>query len=160
MTSRILRSLPVVALLLHGCAGAPAAPCADTQRIVESIAAKHPECVRLTVHAVPPAGGGHVAVASTSATKLGKPSDAEDLEAMQTGKPVLLDEPGALDVTVPMLWQDHVWTAACGVTLQATAGASRADLQTRAEAIAKEVETAMAVQASQPAPPAQNGKAQ
>src|SRR5688572_32797192 len=88
-------------LLAAGCRTTPAAPCVKTQAIVESVAKQHPDCTRLTVHCVPPTGGDTVAVASTLASKLGQPSDKEDLEAMKTGQPVVLEEPGALDVTVP-----------------------------------------------------------
>jgi hypothetical protein len=137
-------SLVVLVLLAAGCSSTSSAPCKDTQAAVESVAKQHPDCVRLTVHAVPPSGGSHVAVASTMASKLGKPSDPEDLKAMQTGEAVLLDEPGAIDVTLPIMQKDGKWNAACGVTLKAATGADRQQLVAKAKQIASAVEAAMA----------------
>ena len=141
-----MRTLPVTAfalLVVTGCASGPEAPRSDIQAVVESLATKHPDCVRLTVHAVPPAGGEVIAVASTSSAKLGKPSDPEDLQAMKSGQAVMLDEPGALDCTFPMLYVSGKWTAACGVTMKSEAGANREQLIARAAEIAKAVETSM-----------------
>ncbi|HEX5050489.1 MAG TPA: hypothetical protein VFZ65_01835 [Planctomycetota bacterium] len=136
--------LSVLAVLaVAGCQGTPDPSSNSTQAIVESVAAQHPECVRLSVHAVPPAGGDYRAVASTSPAKLGTPSDKEDLDAMKSGQTLVLDEPGAIDVTVPILSKDGRWTATCGVTVKAGPGADRAALVVNAKAIAASVETAI-----------------
>lgn len=131
-------------LVFAACKSAPEAPCPDTQAIVEAVAKAHPDCVRLTVHKTPPAGGDVCAVASTSADKLGKPSDPEDLKAMQTGETVVLDEPGAIDVTVPVMAENGKHMAAVGVTLKAGAGTDRARVVAMAKEIAMAVETRMA----------------
>lgn len=116
---------------------------AAVQKAVEATAKLHPDVVRLTVHMVPAAGGASCAVASTAADKLGKPSDKEDLEAMKTGAPVVMDETDALDVTVPAMQKDGKWTAAIGVTLKAPAGADKAALTKKATEIAGAVEAAL-----------------
>jgi hypothetical protein len=143
MSRRLVTVALVSVLAALGCKSTPTAPCPDTQAIVESIAKQHPDCTRLTVHAVPPSGGAACAVASTSAAKIGTPSDPEDLDSMRSGKTLVLDEPGAIDVTVPLLQKDGKWTATCGVTLRAAAGADRAQLVASATQIAKAVEAAM-----------------
>ena len=114
------------------------------QSAVEATAKMHPDVVRLTVHMVPPAGGASTAIASTAAEKVGKASDAEDLQAMATGQPVLKDEKDALDVTVPAMQKDGKWTAAIGVTLKAAAGADKEALKKKATEIATSVEKAIA----------------
>lgn len=141
--SRLLVPGLFSALLFTACTTTPVAPCADTQRVVESVAVLHPECVRLSVHSTPPGGGAKVAIASTSPDKLGKPSDPEDIEAMRSGQTILREEPGALDFTVPIVRRGDTWNAACGVTLAAAAGANRDQLRARAEQIARSVEVAM-----------------
>ena len=142
MSHRFVIVAVVSALVAAGCQST-AAPCAGTQAVVESVARQHPDCVRLTVHSTPPSGGESCIVASTKAEKLGKPSDKEDLDAMKTGKTVVLDEPGAIDVTVPILQKDGKWTATCGVTVKAAAGANREQLVNNANTIAKAVEASM-----------------
>jgi hypothetical protein len=131
-----------VALLLTSCASNPA-PCPDTQAIVDSMTTHHQDIVRLTVFATPPGGGACCAVASSLASKRGKPTDPEDLQAMSTGKTVILQEPGALDVTVPILPKDGRYTASAGVTLKAPAGTKQDALVARAESLAREVAQAM-----------------
>ena len=143
MSHRFVAVVVVSALVAAGCQST-AAPCADTQAVVESIADQHPDCVRLTVHSAPPSGGDWCVIASTNAEKLGKPSDKEDLDARGTGRTVVLDEPGAVDVTVPILLKDAKWGATCGVTVKAAEGANREQLVSKANTIAKEVEASMA----------------
>lgn len=123
--------------VVAGCKSTPAAPCADTQAVVDKVAAAHPDLVRLTVHAVPPQGGAMCAVASTSADKLGKPSDPEDHRALESGETVVLDEAGAVDYTVPVRQKDGKYTAVVGVTLKS--GGDQATQMAAAKAIAAEV---------------------
>jgi hypothetical protein len=144
MFHRPLAPLLVSAFLAAACRSAPIAPSAEAQAVVESIARQHADCVRLTVHALRPSGSDYCAIASTKAEKLGKPSDPEDLQAMKTGETIVLDEPGALDVTVPILQEGGRWTAACGVTLRMHGGDERTQLVAEATGIAREVEASLA----------------
>lgn len=130
----------VTAILFAACTSTREAADPDAQHAVESIAALYPDCLRLTVHGVPPAGGARVAVASTLPAERGLPCDPEDLEAMESGRTIVRQEPGALDFTVPIRQRGTTWTAACGVTLQAEAGADRDQLRVRAQQIARSVE--------------------
>jgi hypothetical protein len=117
----------------------PGGTTSDPQAVVETTAKANPDVTRLTIHCTPAGGSGPVACASTSPDKKGKPSDPEDLKAMQTGETVVLDEAGAVDVTVPIMQKDGKFTGACGVTIKA-AGMSREQAVAKATAIAKEVE--------------------
>ena len=114
----------------------------DPQVVVEKIAKENPGVTRLTVHCLQ-AGGGAMACASTSADKKGKPSDPEDLKAIQTGETVVLEEGGALDVTVPIMAKDGKFGAACGVTMKAD-GMSRDQVVAKAKAVAQAVDTGLA----------------
>ncbi|MHC4340393.1 MAG: type 2 periplasmic-binding domain-containing protein [Planctomycetota bacterium] len=128
--------------MLAACASMKA-PYPAAQDIVDGVAAKHPELVRLTLHAVPEGKTECTQVASTAKKRRGKPSDPEDLEAMKTGRQVVLDEPGAIDVTVPILRKGNKPTAVAGVTLRAAEGADRAALVNEARAIAEELAVAV-----------------
>lgn len=130
--------LVATAILSSACASTRVCTsCADAQALVESVARQNPECTRLTLHCA--MAGGTKCCASTLAAKVGQPSDREDLEAIQTGRPVVLDETGALDVTVPIREQEGRFHAACGVTLK-SAGMTREQAVTKATAIAAAVD--------------------
>jgi hypothetical protein len=124
--------------LLGSCASAPDP---KTQSLVDSLVGKHGNVVRLTVHAIPAGGTEYQAVASSLASKRGKASDPEDLKAMHEGEIVVLDEPGGIDVTVPILEKDGKHTAAAGVTLKNVMGREAAIVA--AKAIAMEIDVAL-----------------
>lgn len=131
------------ALLFSAACAAPGTAkcddCAKAQTVVESVAKQHPDCTRLTVHCT--MEGGAKACASTVADKIGKASDKEDLEAMQTGQTIVLDEAGAIDVTVPINAKDGKCASACGVTMKA--GTPRDQALAEATVIAKAVEAGL-----------------
>jgi len=137
-----MRFLPLfLVTVLAACASMKSAPYPEAQKIIDRIADRHPDLVRLTLHAVPAGKTQCTQLASTMAERRGKPSDPEDLDAMKTGKEIVLDEPGAIDVTVPILRKDGKPTAIAGVTLKATAGVNRDALVKRARVIAQELAT-------------------
>lgn len=113
--------------------------CQGTQALVERVAAENPSVTRLTVHCTPANGGTAMACASTSSAKRGKPSDPEDLRAMQSGETVVLEEGSALDVTVPAMQAGGTYKGAIGVTL-ATDGMTREQVVAKAKTIAMSVE--------------------
>ncbi len=135
--SCLLRStlLAVAIVPLASCASAPDP---QAQDLVQSIAHKNANVVRLTVHAIPAGATAYKAVASTSSSKLGKPSDPEDLKAIQTGQLVVLEETGAIDVTVPILMKGGKHSATTGVTVKESVGKDAAILMART--IAGEIE--------------------
>lgn len=140
-----MRSLPLLALLvLAACASLrndDDTPYPESQEVVDRVAERHDDLVRLTLHAVPQGESECTQVASTSPERRGRPSDPEDLQAMRTGEEVVLAEPGAIDVTVPILVRDGNPTAVAGVTLRAEQGADREALVSRARGIARELES-------------------
>ena len=99
--------------------------------------------VTLQPACTPAGGSGPVACASTAPDKKGKPSDPEDIKAMQTGQTVVLDEAGATDVTVPIMQKDGKFAGACGVTLK-SAGMTREQAVAKATTIAKAVDKSLA----------------
>ncbi len=108
----------------------------EAQRIVEHVAARHTDVVRLTIHAVPSGTARNIVVASSVAAKLGAASDPEDVEAMTSKRAVALEEGGHLDYTAPVLDASGTSIAAVGVTVK---GPSEAAMRTSAEAIAREL---------------------
>jgi hypothetical protein len=60
------------------------------QRLVDDLVARYPELARVGLHVTPPGGGHNVIIASNVREKIGRPSDPEDLKAMQAGQPVVL----------------------------------------------------------------------
>ncbi len=145
MSFRSFAAAAVLALFATACQSNPPAPCAETQAIVDAIAAKYPEIDRLTVHTTPAGAEESIAVASTLPAKRGKVSDAEDLNAMRRGETIVKDEVGALDVTVPICRKGALCTAAAGVTLKMAPGADRQKLTELGNAIGKEIEAKMAL---------------
>lgn len=132
-----------LSLAFVGCQSTGSAKCAScekAQSVVTSVHKQHAECTRLTVHCS--MGGTMKACASTAADRVGKASDKEDMTAVQTNQPVVLEENGAFDVTVPIAMKDGKPTIACGVTLKG-AGMTKDQAITKATAIAKSVETGL-----------------
>lgn len=125
-------------LLVAACASTKGAS-PEAQQVVDRVAGRHPDLVRLTLHAVPEGGKELTQVASTMAERRGKKSDPEDFEAMKSGKVTVLDEAGAVDVTVPILVKAGAPTAIAGVTLKTAPGADRDTAVVRARAIAQEL---------------------
>jgi iron complex outermembrane receptor protein len=132
-------ALLVLVTALAACASTKGTASPAAQEVLDRVAARHPDLVRLTLHAVPQGKKDCTQVASTVAERRGKKSDPEDLEAMRTGQQVVLEEQGAIDVTVPILVKDGAPTATAGVTLRAGAGTDRGTLVLRARAIAQEL---------------------
>ena len=110
------------------------------QTVVANVAKANPAVTRLSIHC--PDDGALKTCASTVAERVGKAADAEDKKALETGQEVVLDENGALDVTVPILTKDGKATAVCGVTLK-TDGMNREQAIAKAREIAKAVESGL-----------------
>lgn len=113
------------------------------QRAVDEVVQRHPELVRLTIHAVPAGGATSVILACNLPEKLGAPSDPEDLAAMTTGRTTILREGERFDVTAPLRASDGTAFAATGITLELPSGADEADARQLAERIRVELEQAL-----------------
>jgi hypothetical protein len=117
------------------------ADCTKAQTVVAAVAQQNADCTRLSLHCTMAEGGAKYC-ASTDAARVGRPSDAEDIRAIQTGQPVVLDEAAAIDVTIPIFGKDGKYMAACGVTLQGS-GMTKEQAITKATTIAKAVEAGL-----------------
>lgn len=132
-----------IAVCCWSCASDEAAPSyAEAQSIVDGIVAKHPEVVRLTIHAVPSGKMESQVIASNIAAKLGKKSDPEDISAMATGETVVLKEGVNLDVTIAIKNAAGKAIAATGVTINPGADGDDA-AKKKAMAVADEVAAAI-----------------
>jgi len=140
------RMLAVPLFLLASCGVLVSDDHPEAQKLVAAVAQRYTEIVRLTLHAAPAGTTECRVIASTESSRIGRASDKEDLEALASGQPVVLEEPEALDVTVPILPKQGKPTAVVGVTLRHPAGRDREATIGRAQEIAKAV--AEAVQAS------------
>ena len=138
-----MRLIALFILTALGACASMKGPYPAAQDIVDGVAAKHPDVVRLTLHAIPEGKTELTQVASTAKKRRGKPSDPEDLKAMKSGTEVVLDEDGALDVTVPVRKMGGKATAIVGVTLRMGDGMTRAQLISKARGIADEVAAAV-----------------
>lgn len=118
----------------------------EAMAIVERVAAKHKDAVRLSIHAVPREESKSRVVASSLPAKLDDWSDPEDLRAMETKQPVTMREGANLDYTLPVIDRSGAVVAAVGVTVR---GSDEKAMLASAETIAREVAGAI-LEASQP----------
>jgi hypothetical protein len=141
----MVKIVVLLALVVVSCGGEPASEdrFAEAQAVVEGIMAKHPDLVRLTIHAVPTGETECRFIACNVEEKRGKPSDPEDLRAMETLETVVLREGDALDVTVPVLDPAGKAIAATGITLSFSEGVTEEDLLKKANSIAEELTAAI-----------------
>jgi hypothetical protein len=110
------------------------------QKLVNHLAAIHPELVRIGLHVTPPNREQNIIVASNVPAKIGQTSDPEDLAAMKSGKPVVLKEGGNFDVTLPLHDSAGMLIGAIGLTFEPRAGEGEAGAIRRAQSTARELE--------------------
>ena len=110
------------------------------QRLVEELGAKHPELVRIGMHVTPPGKSDNIIIACNVPERIGRKSDPEDLQAMKTGRPVVLKEGKDFDVTLPLHDAAGNTIGSIGLTFQPHAGEKEADAARRACAMAREIE--------------------
>lgn len=110
------------------------------QKLVDELAAKHPELVRIGLHMTPPNSSENVIIASNVAEKIGRRSDPEDLRATRSGKPIVLKEEGNFDVTLPLHDATGRVIGAIGVTFKPRPDERRGDVIRRARNVAREIE--------------------
>ena len=65
----------------------PAPAKSYAQELVDRTAARHRELMELDLHATPPGASSSVIVASRNPARIGRPSDADDVEVAKTGTP-------------------------------------------------------------------------
>lgn len=137
---KLLASMLLIGLAACSSAGSSKSHYPEAQAIVDRVSARHPDLVRLTVHAVPSDQKESRVIASNVPAKLYDMSDPEDLQAMSTKQSVTLKEGDRLDHTVPVVDASGRAIAAVGVTVQ---GSSEASMRKIAEEIARETTSAI-----------------
>jgi len=110
------------------------------QKLVDELAARHPELIRIGLHLTPPDRLDNIIVACNIAARVGQKSDPEDLKAMHTGQPVVLKEQGNFDVTLPLHNAFGKVIGAIGLTFEPQGDEPESRAAERAKKIAAEVE--------------------
>ena len=126
--------------VLSGSASAAPAGKTYAQRLVDELAARHPDLVRIGMHVTPPDKPDNIIIACTVPEKLGQKSDPEDLKAMNTRRPVVLKEGENFDVTLPLHDAAGKIIGAIGLTFKPRPGEQDPEAVSRARAMAQEVE--------------------
>jgi len=114
------------------------------QRLVDELAARHPELVRIGMHVTPPNKPDNIIIACNLSERIGRKSDPEDLKAMRSGQPVVLKEVGNFDVTLPLHDAAGNAIGAIGLTFKPLAGERPEGAARRARAMAREIENQIA----------------
>ncbi len=125
---------------LSGSASASPSARIYAQRLVEELAARHPELVRIGMHVTPPSKSDNIIIACNVPERIGQKSEPEDLKAMKTGQPVVLKEGKNFDVTLPLHDAAGNTIGSIGLTFRPRAGEQEADAARRARAMAREIE--------------------
>jgi iron complex outermembrane receptor protein len=111
------------------------------QSLVDRISARHPELLQVDIHAVPPGSQASVIVAAKDRSRVGKPSDPDDIEVARTGQPrVEINRVGNnnVEVEVPLLSVTRETVGAIELTFPYVAGTDRDALLQKANDIADE----------------------
>ena len=114
------------------------------QRLVDELADRHPELVRIGIHVTPPNKSDNIIIACNVSERIGQKSDPEDLKAVKTGQPVVLKEGNNFDVTLPLHDVAGKTIGALGLTFKPRPGEQEADAARRARVMAREVEKQIA----------------
>jgi hypothetical protein len=117
------------------------------QRLVDALAAGHPELLRIGMHVTPPNRSDNIIIACNVSERIGRKSDPEDLKAMNSGQPVVLKEGENFDVTLPLHDATGQVIGAIGLTFKPLPGEKNADAARRARAMAHEIEKQIASRA-------------
>ncbi len=111
------------------------------QKLVEELVAQYGDLVRVGLHLTPPHRTDNIIVACNVTEKIGKKSDPEDLQVIQTGKPVVLREDGHFDVTLPLHDASGKVIGAIGLTFKPRGSEQESSAVQRARRMAREVES-------------------
>jgi len=107
------------------------------QRLVESTQQKHPEILELGISTTTKRGCREIA--STDHTDIGEKCEKEDVEAMQTQKPILAREHEGFDVSLPLRDASGKLIGSVGIELKAVTGETKATAEQKATQVATEM---------------------
>jgi TonB-dependent siderophore receptor len=159
----LLCTVAVVSLPLW--AQGPSPPASEksyAQALVDATVARYPKLLEFDMHATPPGGAHSVIVAAKSATRVGHPSDPDDLEVAKTGNPrVEINRVGDynVEIEVALFDQRREIIGSVEMTFPYVAGFDQQALIREADAIRNEISAqisgAAALAAPAPAEPVQ-----
>jgi iron complex outermembrane receptor protein len=112
------------------------------QALVDAAVARHPRLLELDMHATPPGAAGSVIVAAKSASRVGHPSDPDDLEVAKTGNPrVEINRVGDynVEIEVPLFDERRQIIGSVELTFPYAAGFDEQALIRGAEGIRNEL---------------------
>lgn len=115
---KLLALATLVLVPVLACVAPPAEGHVQAQEVVVSMAAKHAEVVRLTLHVIPAGETELHVVASTLRSRLGTLSDPEDVVAFRGGLEIVLTEGDNTDVTLPIKNSAGKVVAVTGITVK------------------------------------------
>ena len=125
---------------LSGAHGSLGARKTFAQKLVDEFVAQHPQLVRVGLHVTPLNRSQNVIIASNVPEKVGQKSDPEDLQAMQSGKPIVLKEGEDFDVTLPLHDASGRVIGAIGLTFKPRPGEQEAEAIQHARSLAADLE--------------------
>src|SRR5258706_11625602 len=128
------------------------------QDLVERTLSRHPELIELDIHATPPGSAASVIVAAKNPGRVGKASDADDLNVLKTGTPrVEINQKGNNNVEVAVQLQDVTKqpVGVCEMTFPYVAGTDEDALIKQAQDLADELRRRIAHGAEDLVTPAQ-----
>jgi len=123
-----------------GARGSSMASKTFAQKLVDELVARHPELIRVGLHVTPPKTSENPIIASNVSEKIGQRSHPEDLQAMQSGKPIVLKEGENFDVTLPLHDAAGEIIGAIGLTFKPRPSEQENDAIGRARDAARELE--------------------
>jgi len=111
------------------------------QELVDKAVERHPELLTLVMHVTPPKSSENVIIASNNKAQIGKRADADDLNVIKTGKPLLEVSSAGDRFEVQVVLQDVSMRTIGGLEMAFPykAGDDKPQLEKKAEMIRNEL---------------------
>lgn len=109
------------------------------QKLVEEVAAKHPEITGLEVAATPP-GKQCMTIAAIEAKEIGEKCDKDEFTALRTQRPFVEKEADGFDVTLPLHDVSGKLIGTAGMDFKPEPGQQEATVVDQAQRIIRELE--------------------
>ena len=116
------------------------------QKLVDTAHAKHPETDEVGISTA--VSRGCVGIASTDRSDIGEKCEKADLEAMNSGTPVVEKERDGFDVTLPLHDRTGKRVGSVGIEFKLSAGQTETSVTKQAEEIASEMQAQIPSKAS------------
>jgi uncharacterized lipoprotein YehR (DUF1307 family) len=110
------------------------------QKVLEEVAAAHPEITGLELAASRSTNENCTTIAATEAKEIGEKCDKDEFTAMRTNQPFVEQEKDGFDVTMPLHDSSGNIIATVGMDFKPEAGQTKAAVTSKAKEIASELE--------------------